>query len=180
MRHRFEHGAPAGPLLGLGVRECLMQWFRFSKLPVFRANNDLGRADNDAIAGQRMSDHAAISPAKTNFRNHFEKREGMKIGRMFKSPMTLMMIVSMGAMFLLPKMMANMDPEQLKVKAWKLSAAHGASATALLCVVCCSSVCVPASASVQLRRRSLSCLYKGIPRTARCRVVQWCTTEVLT
>lgn len=49
-------------------------------------------------------------------RNHFEKKEGMKMGGMFKSPMTIMMIVSFGLMFLLPKMMANMDPEQLEVR----------------------------------------------------------------
>lgn len=48
-------------------------------------------------------------------RNHFEKREGMKVGGMFKNPMTIMMILSMGMMFFLPKMMANLDPEQLEV-----------------------------------------------------------------
>lgn len=39
----------------------------------------------------------------------------MKIGGMFKSPMTIIMILSFGLMFLLPKMMANLDPEQLEV-----------------------------------------------------------------
>lgn len=34
---------------------------------------------------------------------------------MFKSPMTIMMVVSMAMMFFLPKMMANLDPEQLEV-----------------------------------------------------------------
>lgn len=40
----------------------------------------------------------------------------MKVGGMFKSPMTIMMVVSMGMMFFLPKMMANLDPEQLEVR----------------------------------------------------------------
>lgn len=48
-------------------------------------------------------------------RNHFEKREGMKVGGMFKSPMTIIMVLSMAMMFFLPKMMANLDPEQLEV-----------------------------------------------------------------
>lgn len=39
----------------------------------------------------------------------------MKVGGMFKSPMTIMMIVSMAMMAFLPKMMANLDPEQLEV-----------------------------------------------------------------
>lgn len=49
-------------------------------------------------------------------RNHFEKREGMKVGGMFKSPMTIIMVVSMVMMFFLPKMMAGLDPEQLEVR----------------------------------------------------------------
>lgn len=49
-------------------------------------------------------------------RNHFEKREGVKVGGMFKSPMTIIMILSMVMMFFLPKMMANLDPEQLEVR----------------------------------------------------------------
>lgn len=49
-------------------------------------------------------------------RNHFEKREGMKVGGMFKSPMTIIMVLSMAMMVFLPKMMANLDPEQLEVR----------------------------------------------------------------
>lgn len=39
----------------------------------------------------------------------------MKIGGMLKNPMTIMMIISMVVMIALPKMMANLDPEQLEV-----------------------------------------------------------------
>lgn len=52
-------------------------------------------------------------------RNHFEKREGMKVGGMFKSPMTIIMVFSMVMMFFLPKMMENLDPEQLEVSAFQ-------------------------------------------------------------
>lgn len=48
-------------------------------------------------------------------RNHFEKREGMKVGGMFKSPMTIILVLSMIMMVFLPKMMENLDPEQLEV-----------------------------------------------------------------
>lgn len=48
-------------------------------------------------------------------RDHFERREGMKVGGMFKSPMTIIMVLSMVMMFFLPKMMENLDPEQLEV-----------------------------------------------------------------
>lgn len=49
-------------------------------------------------------------------RNHFEKREGMKVGGMFKSPMTIILVLSMVMMVFLPKMMENLDPEQLEVR----------------------------------------------------------------
>jgi hypothetical protein len=44
----------------------------------------------------------------------FEKREGFQWTSMLKQPMVLMMGVTMLLMFAMPKMMANMDPEQLK------------------------------------------------------------------
>lgn len=43
----------------------------------------------------------------------------MKVGGMFKSPMTIMMVASMVMIFFLPKMMANLDPEQLEVRGHK-------------------------------------------------------------
>lgn len=43
----------------------------------------------------------------------------MKIGGMFKNPMTMIMIGSMVMMMFLPKMLANLDPEQLEVGAAK-------------------------------------------------------------
>lgn len=43
----------------------------------------------------------------------------MKVGGMFKSPMTIIMVFSMIMMFFLPKMMENLDPEQLEVSVSK-------------------------------------------------------------
>lgn len=43
------------------------------------------------------------------------------MGGMFKSPMTIIMILSMVMMFFLPKMMANLDPEQLEVRSVRKS-----------------------------------------------------------
>jgi len=44
----------------------------------------------------------------------FEKREGFKIGSILGNPMAIMMGVTLLIMLVMPKMMANMDPEQLK------------------------------------------------------------------
>jgi hypothetical protein len=45
---------------------------------------------------------------------YFEKREGLNPGMLFKNPMMLIMVVSMGFMFLMPKLKDSMDPETLK------------------------------------------------------------------
>lgn len=39
----------------------------------------------------------------------------MKVGGVLRSPMTIMMIATMGLMMFLPRMMASLDPEQLEV-----------------------------------------------------------------
>jgi len=44
----------------------------------------------------------------------FEKREGFKISSILMNPMALMMGFTLLIMLVMPKMMANMDPEQLK------------------------------------------------------------------
>merc|ERR1711988_1318288 len=44
----------------------------------------------------------------------FEKREGFQWTSMLANPMVLMMGVTVLIMFVMPKMMQNMDPEQLK------------------------------------------------------------------
>jgi hypothetical protein len=44
----------------------------------------------------------------------FEKREGFKWSSLLMNPMMLMMLFTGGIMFVMPKMMANMDPEELK------------------------------------------------------------------
>jgi hypothetical protein len=49
--------------------------------------------------------------AKPSF---FEKREGFKISSILMNPMAIMMGVTLLIMVVMPKMMANMDPEQLK------------------------------------------------------------------
>jgi hypothetical protein len=43
---------------------------------------------------------------------YYEPREGFSILGIFKNPMLLMMIVMGGMMFVMPKMMENLDPEQ--------------------------------------------------------------------
>ncbi|CAN0406730.1 unnamed protein product [Ascophyllum nodosum] len=64
-------------------------------------------------APRKEAIHPLLLTAHTKW-NHFDKKEGVKIGGYLKSPMTIMMILSFGMMFFLPKMMANLDPEQLE------------------------------------------------------------------
>jgi hypothetical protein len=45
---------------------------------------------------------------------YFEKRQQFGIGTFLANPMAIMMLVTMGILFLFPKMMENMDPEQMK------------------------------------------------------------------
>merc|ERR1712032_89062 len=54
-----------------------------------------------------------LEPLVANL-NFFEKREGFKISSILMNPMALMMGVTLVIMLVMPKMMANMDPEQLK------------------------------------------------------------------
>ena len=43
---------------------------------------------------------------------YYEPRQGFSIFALFKNPMLLMMLVMGGMMFMMPKMMENLDPEQ--------------------------------------------------------------------
>ena len=43
---------------------------------------------------------------------YFERRPSFSPFRIFKNPMVLMMIVSIGFMVVMPSMMSNLDPEQ--------------------------------------------------------------------
>lgn len=55
---------------------------------------------------------------------YYQKRQGVSILRMAMNPMFLMMAVSLGLMFLMPKMMEGLDPEELK----QIQQAQGQSA----------------------------------------------------
>ena len=45
---------------------------------------------------------------------YFEQRQQMSVMSIFQQPMMLMMLFTMGIMFCLPKMMDQMDPEEMK------------------------------------------------------------------
>jgi len=44
----------------------------------------------------------------------FEKRAGFQWSSLFMNPMMIMMMVTGGIMFIMPRLMSNMDPEELK------------------------------------------------------------------
>jgi len=46
--------------------------------------------------------------------DYFEKRQQMTVSSLFANPMMLMMVVTLGLGMLMPKLMENMDPEELK------------------------------------------------------------------
>lgn len=55
--------------------------------------------------------HPLILTAHATY-DYFEKRPSFSPFRIFKNPMVLMMVVSIGMMVLMPYMMQNLDPEQ--------------------------------------------------------------------
>jgi len=55
--------------------------------------------------------HPLVLTAHASY-EYYEKRQGFSIFSMLKNPMLLMMIFTAGMIFLMPKMMEDMDPEQ--------------------------------------------------------------------
>eukprot|EP00967_Tisochrysis_lutea_P064120 scaffold82946_cov37-Tisochrysis_lutea.AAC.2 len=72
---------------------------------------------------QKLQMPMQIKPvlAKQDF---FEKRQGFQWSSLLMNPMMIMMLITGGIMFIMPKMMANMDPEELK-KMQEMQAAQG-------------------------------------------------------
>jgi hypothetical protein len=62
-------------------------------------------------ANKQPIDHPLVLTATATY-EYFEKRPGFSILSLLKNPMLLMMVFSVGMMFLMPKMMENLDPEE--------------------------------------------------------------------
>lgn len=62
-------------------------------------------------APKRPIEHPLLLTAHAKY-DYFEARQGFSIFSIFKNPMMLMMLVSGGLMFMMPKMMEGMDDEQ--------------------------------------------------------------------
>mmetsp|Transcript_7005 Transcript_7005/g.10030 ORF Transcript_7005/g.10030 Transcript_7005/m.10030 type:complete len:220 (-) Transcript_7005:92-751(-) len=62
-------------------------------------------------APKTTTKHPLVLTAHAKY-EYFEPRQGFSIMGIFKNPMLLMMIVSGGLMFLMPKMMENLEPEE--------------------------------------------------------------------
>jgi hypothetical protein len=62
-------------------------------------------------APKAMTPYPLVLTAHATYQ-YFEKRAGISIFGMLKNPMVLMMIVSAGFMFLMPKMMEGLEPEE--------------------------------------------------------------------
>eukprot|EP00593_Proboscia_inermis_P003915 CAMPEP_0171324314 /NCGR_PEP_ID=MMETSP0816-20121228/116106_1 /TAXON_ID=420281 /ORGANISM="Proboscia inermis, Strain CCAP1064/1" /LENGTH=232 /DNA_ID=CAMNT_0011823207 /DNA_START=410 /DNA_END=1108 /DNA_ORIENTATION=- len=62
-------------------------------------------------ASKQAIPHPLILTAHAQYQ-YFEPRQGFSIGTIFKNPMLIMMLFSVGLMFFMPKMMENLDDEQ--------------------------------------------------------------------
>lgn len=62
-------------------------------------------------APKQVMKHPLNLKAHASFQ-YFEEKKGFAIGSILKNPMMLMMLVSVGMMFLMPKMMENLEPEE--------------------------------------------------------------------
>lgn len=74
--------------------------------------------DDDAVDAtlthtkRALGSHPTLEPLLDKL-EFFEKVEGFKLSSIFMNPMVLMMGVMLLLMFIMPRMMANMDPEEL-------------------------------------------------------------------
>lgn len=62
-------------------------------------------------APKQVVPHPLILKAHATY-EYFEKRPGFSLLNILKNPMILLMVFSFGLMFMMPKMMENMDPEE--------------------------------------------------------------------
>ena len=60
--------------------------------------------------------------------DYFEKRQQMSVMSLFANPMMILMVVTLGLGLLMPKMMENLDPEELKQMQQQQKAAADPSA----------------------------------------------------
>jgi hypothetical protein len=67
-------------------------------------------AEKQAIADADCANNL-VMPAVATY-DYFEKKPPFSVRGLFMNPMLIMMLVSGGAMYYMPKMMENMDPEQ--------------------------------------------------------------------
>ncbi|KAJ1857907.1 hypothetical protein GGH12_002973 [Coemansia sp. RSA 1822] len=108
--------------LGDWLLEIQSADYAFPKLHVRIATNDEGRASVAARyvqIGSEWSEDAPVlayplkieASAKYDF---FTPRQGFSIITMFSNPYMLMVGASLAAIFIMPKLQANLDPEALK------------------------------------------------------------------
>lgn len=80
---------------------------------------EVGQAISGTVRATRTHDRLQLSTPMQlapllQDRKFFEERPSFQWSSLFMNPMVIMMLVSGGIMFVMPKMMANIDPEELK------------------------------------------------------------------
>ena len=100
---------------GVHVVDVMSHQFLFSqvKIQLLQDSMDAPKCIQYAYPGANKQPigHPLVLTATATY-EYFEKRPGFSIFSLLKNPMLLMMVFSVGMMFLMPKMMENLDPEE--------------------------------------------------------------------
>uniref|UniRef100_A0A7S1BVI9 ER membrane protein complex subunit 7 beta-sandwich domain-containing protein n=1 Tax=Corethron hystrix TaxID=216773 RepID=A0A7S1BVI9_9STRA len=120
---------PSVPVPGVYIIDSHSVAFAFSQVKVQLSLNDEGKVVRKCIEYMYLgapkfpvncSESITITALGEN--QYFESVRGFSIFGMLKNPMVLLMVFSGGMMFLMPKMMENMDPEEREIMQKQMAA----------------------------------------------------------
>ncbi|XP_031481983.1 ER membrane protein complex subunit 7 homolog [Nymphaea colorata] len=102
------HGVPAGTHL---IEVAALGYF-FSPVRVDISARNPGKVQAALTETRRSLNELVLEPLREEY--YYEKREPFSILSLLKSPMGLMVGFMLVAVFLLPKLMENLDPEEMQ------------------------------------------------------------------
>ncbi|KAF3789043.1 ER membrane complex subunit 7-like protein [Nymphaea thermarum] len=102
------HGVPAGTHL---IEVAALGYF-FSPVRVDISARNPGKVQATLTETRRSLNELVLEPLREEY--YYEKREPFSILSLLKSPMGLMVGFMLVAVFLLPKLMENLDPEEMQ------------------------------------------------------------------
>eukprot|EP00924_Labyrinthula_sp_SR-Ha-C_P001051 snap_masked-scaffold_7-processed-gene-11.35-mRNA-1 protein AED:1.00 eAED:1.00 QI:0/-1/0/0/-1/1/1/0/202 len=99
---------------GTYLLEIDHQWFKFANLKIEIEDGSVEALNVDSKKKNFQGRHSSLLIEPVGLIQYFQKRQKMSFFFILKNPMVLLSLVSFGLMFLMPKLTAGMDPEELK------------------------------------------------------------------